>query len=55
MGCSYIITSVDKGKAVLTNSFLLTGTSEEDKAFQHEQVEIESCAVGAVSTERGEA
>ncbi len=26
LGCSYIITSVEKGKAVMTNSFLLTGT-----------------------------
>ena len=33
MGCSYVITSVEKGKAVMTNSFLLTGTSEEDKAL----------------------
>ena len=27
LGCSYIITSVENGKAALTNSFLLTGTS----------------------------
>ncbi len=41
LGCSYIITSVDNGKAVLTNSFLLTGTTEEDKKFEDEAVEIE--------------
>ncbi len=40
VGCSYVITSVEKGKAVLTNSFLLTGTSEEDKAFHDESIEI---------------
>jgi proteasome lid subunit RPN8/RPN11 len=40
MGCSYVITSVEKGKAVLTNSFLLTGSSEEDKKFEDEAVEI---------------
>ena len=26
LGCSYVITSVEKGKAATTNSFLLTGT-----------------------------
>ena len=30
-GCSYVITSVEKGKAVLTNSFELTGSDETDK------------------------
>jgi proteasome lid subunit RPN8/RPN11 len=41
LGCSYIITSVDNGKAVLTNSFLLSGTTEEDKKFEDEAIEIE--------------
>jgi len=40
MGCSYVITSTDKGKAVLTNSFLLTGASEEDKKFEDEEVVV---------------
>jgi proteasome lid subunit RPN8/RPN11 len=40
MGCSYVITSVEKGKAVLTNSFLLTGSSEDDKKFEDEAVEV---------------
>ena len=40
LGCSYVITAVEKGVAQVTNSFLLTGTSEEDKAFHHEQVEV---------------
>ncbi len=40
MGCSYVITSVDKGKAVLTNSFLLSGTGEEDKKFEDEAVVV---------------
>jgi proteasome lid subunit RPN8/RPN11 len=38
-GCSYVITSVDKGNAVLTNSFCLTG-SEENKNFEDETIEI---------------
>jgi proteasome lid subunit RPN8/RPN11 len=40
LGCSYVITSVEKGIAGQTNSFLLAGTSEEDKKFQDEVVEI---------------
>lgn len=38
--CSYVITSVEKGKAATTNSFLLTGTSEENKRFEDEAIEI---------------
>jgi proteasome lid subunit RPN8/RPN11 len=41
IGCSYIITRIDQGKATITNSFLLTGTNEEDKKFLDEPVEIE--------------
>ena len=40
VGCSYIITKIDKGKATVTNSFMLTGTSEEDKKFLDEQVDV---------------
>ncbi|HKO20391.1 MAG TPA: M67 family metallopeptidase, partial [Acidobacteriaceae bacterium] len=40
VGCSYIITNIDKGKATVTNSFLLTGTGEEDKKFLDEQVDV---------------
>jgi hypothetical protein len=36
---------VEKGNAKITNSFLLTGTSEEDKQFIDEPVEIEMSAV----------
>lgn len=39
-GCSYVITSVDKGKAVLTNSFALTGNDENDKKLVNEPVEV---------------
>jgi proteasome lid subunit RPN8/RPN11 len=56
MGCSYVITSVEKGKAVLTNSFLLTGTSEENKAFVDEKIAVEAAAAAELtSKERGEA
>lgn len=39
-GCSYVITSVEKGKAALTNSFLLDGTGEEDKHLDEEPIQI---------------
>jgi proteasome lid subunit RPN8/RPN11 len=39
-GCSYMITSVKKGKADLTNSFVLTGSSEESKKFEDESIEV---------------
>jgi proteasome lid subunit RPN8/RPN11 len=41
IGCSYVITRVDQGNATISNSFLLTGTDEEDKKFLDEPVEIE--------------
>jgi proteasome lid subunit RPN8/RPN11 len=39
-GCSYVITSVEKGKAVLTNSFELTGSEEADKKLVEEKIEL---------------
>ena len=42
LGCSYVITSVAKGKATTTNSFLLAGTTEEDKRFEQETIEVKS-------------
>jgi hypothetical protein len=35
-----VITSVEKGKAVLTNSFELTGTDESDKELVNEKIEV---------------
>ena len=40
LGCSYIITGVEKGKAATTNSFQLNGTEEDNKQFQDEAIEI---------------
>ena len=39
-GCSYVITSVEKGKAALTNSFELTGTDENNKKLADEKIEV---------------
>jgi len=41
LGCSYIITSVEQGKAVTTNSFLLSGTAEDNKKFEDEAIQID--------------
>ena len=50
-GCSYVITSVmgngaERCRATETNSFLLTGTGEEDKALETEPIEV-AAAVNA--------
>lgn len=41
LGCSYVITAVENGTAQQTNSFLLTGTTEEDKSFEDEAIQVE--------------
>jgi proteasome lid subunit RPN8/RPN11 len=38
--CSYVITSVAKGKAVLTNAFELTGSDENDKHLVEERIDV---------------
>jgi proteasome lid subunit RPN8/RPN11 len=40
IGCSYVITEVAQGKAQVTNSFLLAGTTEEDKRFENETIAV---------------
>ncbi|MDE1177680.1 MAG: M67 family metallopeptidase [Edaphobacter sp.] len=50
-GCSYIITAIAQGKAAITNSFLLSGTGEEDKTFVDQAVEIDV----ASTTPKGQA
>jgi proteasome lid subunit RPN8/RPN11 len=39
-GCSYVITSVESGRAAITNSFELIGTDEGDKQLTDESVEV---------------
>src|ERR1700683_2664305 len=39
-GCSYVITSVEKGTAAVTNSFELTGTDEAEKNLVDEKTEL---------------
>src|SRR3984885_4427792 len=38
IGCSYVITSVEKGNAAITNSFELTGSDENDKQLVDEKI-----------------
>jgi len=40
IGCSYVITSVEKGTAAVTNSFELRGNGEDDKRLVDEPIEI---------------
>lgn len=46
IGCSYVITAVENGQATKTNSFLLSGTLEEDKTFTREKLELITNASG---------
>jgi proteasome lid subunit RPN8/RPN11 len=39
-GCSYVITSVEKGVATITNSFELVGGDEADKKLVDEKTEV---------------
>lgn len=40
LGCAYVITEVAQGKAAATNSFLLAGTTEEDKRFEVQTIQV---------------
>jgi proteasome lid subunit RPN8/RPN11 len=40
IGCSYVITSVERGHASITNSFLLGGETEENKHFDDEEIRV---------------
>ena len=40
IGCSYVITSVERGHASITNSFLLAGETEENKHFDDEEIMV---------------
>jgi proteasome lid subunit RPN8/RPN11 len=40
LGCSYIITAVEKGRAAVTNSFYLAGAGEDEKHFELQQIVI---------------
>jgi proteasome lid subunit RPN8/RPN11 len=41
IGYSYVITGVENGKATATNSFLLAGTTQDDKKFADEELVVQ--------------
>jgi proteasome lid subunit RPN8/RPN11 len=47
LGCSYVITAVEQGRATATNSFHLEGTSEDDKRFVQEPIEVAALSSAA--------
>jgi proteasome lid subunit RPN8/RPN11 len=49
LGCAYVITSVEGGKATVTNSFLLAGSTEEDKHFENQPIEIVDIAIETIN------
>jgi proteasome lid subunit RPN8/RPN11 len=49
IGCSYVITSVDRGQAKITNSFFLAGETEESKRFENESVQVGLAVAVAVN------
>ena len=44
IGCSYVITSVEEGFATTTHSFLLSGSTEEEKRFEAEVIAVTQSA-----------
>jgi len=40
LGCSYVITSVEAGRAIETCSFVLSGASEEEKRLEPEKIAV---------------
>ena len=47
LGCSYVITAVAQGKAAATSSFLLAGTTEENKRFVPEVIRVDDQVIEA--------
>lgn len=49
LGCVYVISEVVKGKAAVTNSFLLKGKNEEEKHFEQQVIQFEDESEPAVT------
>ena len=49
LACSYVITEIAQGNAAATRSFLLAGSTEEDKHFEPETIVVEDESSGGVS------
>ncbi len=46
LGCCYVITEVAQGQAAVTNSFLLTGPTEEEKRFEPQAIRLDGEGAG---------
>ena len=55
IGCSYVITNVERGLARITNSFLLAGETEESKHFEDEPVIAAADLAASVHESKGQA
>ncbi len=55
LGCSYVITAVEQGRAAQTNAFRLEGTGEDDKHFTDEPFDVSMPDVMAVEDRSPEA
>lgn len=53
LGCSYVITAVEQGKAVITNSFRLEGSTEDDKQFVDEPVDVSTAELQSAPQPEG--
>jgi proteasome lid subunit RPN8/RPN11 len=49
LACSCVITEIAQGKAAATRSFLLAGSTEEDKHFEPETIVVEDESSGGAS------
>jgi proteasome lid subunit RPN8/RPN11 len=45
LGCSYVITAIDQGRATVTNSFRLAGVTEDDKRFEQDTILVDDKSV----------
>ena len=52
LGCSYVITSIDHGVAKQTNSFRLSGASEESKSLESEAIDVDDAPRELVHTDK---
>jgi proteasome lid subunit RPN8/RPN11 len=46
LGCSYVITAVDKGSASRTHAYVLRGEVEDDKHFEPEEITLMAVVEG---------
>lgn len=48
LDCSYVITEIAQGKAAFTSAFRLAGTTEDDKHFEPQSLQIDDAAADPI-------